>query len=184
MGWGCPSCCDLTRAEGAFRAGSARRALFAHSDPAPPPPRHHNTCARTSHPPPLRRSDWDHNDWVPLPEHTACVRTTTQLMLMQDDAGDGRILLAPAWPADWHVDFKLRAPGRTTVEGSYAGGAFVVRAVDPPARAADVVVLGPTASGGASETLVAALERDVAVRPRMPHGGGSRARRGVSGAQQ
>ena len=30
--------------------------------------------------------------------------------------------LFPAWPAEWNVDFKLHAPGKTVVECVYRGG--------------------------------------------------------------
>ena len=90
--------------------------------------------------------DYDNNDWVPSPEHPDCARTTAQLMAMQDDADDGRILVLPAWPANWHVDFKLHAPQATVVEASYAGGSVAIRSVTPPSRAADIVVIGPSAS--------------------------------------
>ena len=40
---------------------------------------------------------------------------TLQAMLLQTE--DKTILLLPAWPADWDVDFKLHAPYNTVVEG-------------------------------------------------------------------
>src|SRR5260370_42441249 len=45
---------------------------------------------------------------------------TLQLMLMQCDGK--RILLLPAWPAEWTADFKLHAPYQTTVEGHVENG--------------------------------------------------------------
>ena len=62
-------------------------------------------------------------------------------MLLQsgdDGFSNATIVLLPAWPCAWDVDAKLWAPGNTSVEFSYAGGALVRLAVDPPARAAAV----------------------------------------------
>jgi hypothetical protein len=60
-----------------------------------------------------------------------------QKMLMQ---ADGRtILLCPAWPKGWDVDFKLNAPYQTTVEGSVVNGRVINLVVNPPERAADVI---------------------------------------------
>ncbi|HWY75927.1 MAG TPA: hypothetical protein VN281_09940 [Verrucomicrobiae bacterium] len=63
---------------------------------------------------------------------------TLQLMLMQFDGK--RILLLPAWPADWAADFKLHAPYRTTVEGRVEGGKIVKLKVTPASRSKDLVV--------------------------------------------
>jgi hypothetical protein len=43
-----------------------------------------------------------------------------QEMLMQ--TGDERLLLLPAWPEDWEVDFKLHAPDKTVVEAKVKDG--------------------------------------------------------------
>jgi hypothetical protein len=51
-----------------------------------------------------------------------------------------QILLLPAWPAEWDVDFKLHAPYNTVVEGRYAGGKLVELRVTPQERAADVII--------------------------------------------
>jgi len=62
-------------------------------------------------------------------------------MLLQsgdDGFANATIVLFPAWPCDWDVDAKLWAPGNTTVELSYAGGALKSLVVTPPERAGDV----------------------------------------------
>ena len=62
-------------------------------------------------------------------------------MLLQsgEDGFDGTtIVLFPAWPCGWDVQFKLWGPQNTTVEVEYAGGKLVSLAVNPPARAANV----------------------------------------------
>jgi len=67
-----------------------------------------------------------------------------QEMLMQTDGK--RILLGPAWPAEWDCEFKLHAPYQTTVEGRVAGGRVVVTRGTPPARQADLEILPLTSA--------------------------------------
>jgi hypothetical protein len=64
-----------------------------------------------------------------------------QEMLMQTH-GD-RILLLPAWPPEWEVDFKLHAPGNTVVEASVKDGKVVSRQITPVEREKDVVLWSP-----------------------------------------
>ena len=96
------------------------------SDPQRPP--------RTRYP-----AFWDNPsfDEVPDMDHGGCAMVGLQEMLLQ---GVGRkILLFPAWPKDWDVDFKLHAPYQTTVEASLRKGKVMKLLVTPAARAADVV---------------------------------------------
>ena len=67
-----------------------------------------------------------------------------QSMLVQFDGR--RILVLPAWPQDWDVDFKLRAPYQTTVSGSYRQGKLVNLQVEPADRRKDLTVMTETAS--------------------------------------
>jgi alpha-L-fucosidase 2 len=60
-----------------------------------------------------------------------------QQMLLQ--AEGKKLLLMPAWPADWSADFKLHAPYRTTVEGRVRNGRLVALTVSPAGRRADVI---------------------------------------------
>ncbi len=79
-------------------------------------------------------------DWVPDQDHGGVLMKALQAMLLQ---ADGRkILILPAWPEEWDVDFKLHAPFRTVVRGRVAGGKVVELEVDPPSRAKDVVLPG------------------------------------------
>jgi hypothetical protein len=64
-----------------------------------------------------------------------------QRMLLQYDRDD--LWLFPAWPAEWDVDFRLHAPGETTVEGTYRDGDLVSVSVSPSERRADLEVVGP-----------------------------------------
>jgi len=55
-------------------------------------------------------------------------------MLLQWDGE--RILLFPAWPKEWDVEFQLAAPQRTIVRGSLRAGRLESLQIDPPARRA------------------------------------------------
>ncbi len=54
---------------------------------------------------------------------------------------EGKIRLLPAWPKEWDVDFKLRAPGQTTVEGKARSGRMTFLKVTPKERRNDVVLM-------------------------------------------
>jgi hypothetical protein len=81
------------------------------------------------------------HDWMPDQCHGGGLMTALQYMLMQCE-GD-RILLLPAWPKDWDVSFKLRAPNRTTVECEVKQGQIVMLAVFPESRRKDVTICAP-----------------------------------------
>src|SRR5439155_7523174 len=78
------------------------------------------------------------HDWVPDMDHGGVLQLALQSMLMQCE-GD-QILLLPAWPSDWDVDFKLHAPMRTIVEGKVRNGEIQDLRVTPQARARDIIV--------------------------------------------
>lgn len=81
---------------------------------------------------------WSKNsDWIPDMDNGGAGMSTLQLMLMQ--CNEREIRLLPAWPADWTVDFKLHAPFRTTVEGHVEHGQVSHLRVIPASRAKDVV---------------------------------------------
>ena len=61
-----------------------------------------------------------------------------QEMLLQT-TGD-KIVLFPAWPKDWDVDFKLHAPKNTTIEAVLKNGEVISVKVTPEARSEDVIV--------------------------------------------
>jgi hypothetical protein len=64
-----------------------------------------------------------------------------QEMLMQTT--DERILLKPAWPADWEVHFKLHAPANTIVEANIKNRNILRQHINPTLREKDVVVWNP-----------------------------------------
>ena len=65
-----------------------------------------------------------------------------QEMLMQTD--DKKIILFPAWPKDWDVDFKLHAPYQTIVEGRLVNGKLIDLKVTPAERQKDLINLMDT----------------------------------------
>jgi alpha-L-fucosidase 2 len=79
------------------------------------------------------------HDWIPDFDNGGSGMITLQNMLMQCDGK--RIQLTPAWPADWTADFKLHAPGNTTVEGHVQKGKLSNLRVIPASRTKDVVVV-------------------------------------------
>lgn len=84
------------------------------------------------------------HDWMPDFDNGGAAMQTLQWMLMQCDGK--RILLLPAWPADWDADFKLDAPLKTTVQGKVRGGKLVELMVTPDARRGDIVIANPLAA--------------------------------------
>ncbi len=79
------------------------------------------------------------HDWIPDLDNGGDGMITLQNMMMQCDGK--RIQLTPAWPADWDADFKLHAPGATTVEGHVHNGKISDLKVTPASRAKDVVIV-------------------------------------------
>jgi hypothetical protein len=81
---------------------------------------------------------WGPNfDWVPDQCHGNVAMLALQSMLLQPN-GD-RLLVAPAWPEDWDVEFKLRAPDNTVIEGVVKAGKIEKLKLTPDKRSADVI---------------------------------------------
>lgn len=81
-------------------------------------------------------------DWTPDHNWGGSGAIGLQEMLMQTDGQ--KIVLFPAWPAEWDVKFKLHAPHQTTVECELQGGKIRKLDVLPKERAKDVKILLPT----------------------------------------
>ena len=61
---------------------------------------------------------WGPNyDWVPDQDHGSVSSRALQNMLVQTNGDE--VLLFPAWPKEWNVQFKIHIPGKKTIEGSY-----------------------------------------------------------------
>jgi hypothetical protein len=83
---------------------------------------------------------WAHaNDYMPDEDNGGNGENGLQEMLLQPVGR--KLLVLPAWPKDWDVEFKLNAPFQTTVQGKYVGGKLVDLVVTPPERKADVIDL-------------------------------------------
>jgi len=59
-------------------------------------------------------------------------------MLVQEV--DGKILLLPAWPANWDTRFKLHLPQRTIISGEVKDGELLDWSIEPASRKKDVIV--------------------------------------------
>lgn len=81
------------------------------------------------------------HDWVPDHNWGGSGMIGLQEMLMQT-IGD-QIVLFPAWPKDWDVDFKLHAPDKTTIEGVWKDGKLIKLTVSPEQRRKHVVLQLP-----------------------------------------
>ena len=83
---------------------------------------------------------YDTQDFNQRPDldHGSSGMIQLQQMLMQT-VGD-RILLFPAWPKDWDVDFKLHAPSQTVVEVSMRDGKIINLHVIPESRRNDIEI--------------------------------------------
>lgn len=85
-------------------------------------------------------------DSCPDFDHFGSGSTALQRMLVQE-AG-GKILLLPAWPADWDADFKLHLAEKTVISGKVVGGKLTGWDITPSARRKDVVVCQPQPAAG------------------------------------
>jgi hypothetical protein len=80
---------------------------------------------------------WDaFHDWVPDMDHGGVLQLALQLMLMQCEGREIRLL--PAWPRQWSADFKLHAPMQTIIQGRVHDGKIEDLSVTPPARKRDI----------------------------------------------
>jgi len=77
-------------------------------------------------------------DSCPDFDHFGAGAVALQCMLVQE-AGE-RILLLPAWPADWDVDFRLHLRQGTILSATVKDGHLVTWDIRPAARRAQVVV--------------------------------------------
>lgn len=84
------------------------------------------------------------NDWTPDQCHGGAMQNALQVALLHEAPdGSGDLLLFPAWPLEWNVDFKLHAPGGITVQAVYQGGELKTLKVTPESAADRVRVMLP-----------------------------------------
>ena len=84
---------------------------------------------------------WMGYDWIPDHCSGGAGMICLQAMLIQCE--DDKIVLFPAWPKEWDVEFKMHAPHQTTVEGVYHNGRLERLKVTPDTRAKDVMKMLP-----------------------------------------
>jgi alpha-L-fucosidase 2 len=77
------------------------------------------------------------NDYVPSEDTGGAAMSALQYMLMQ--CVGSKIMILPAWPATWDVDFKLNAPENTSVRLVLHGRDITQLTVIPASRASAVV---------------------------------------------
>ncbi len=80
-------------------------------------------------------------DSCPDFDHFGAGSIALQRMLVQE-AG-GKILLLPAWPANWDTQFKLHLSGPSVISGRVQAGQLVDWSIEPASRKQDVVVYQP-----------------------------------------
>jgi len=81
---------------------------------------------------------WGPNyDWTPDQDHGGVLTKALQVMLLQGEGQEIRLL--PAWPKDWDAAFKLHAPDKTTLEGQVRRGKIVNLNVAPRSRRNDII---------------------------------------------
>jgi hypothetical protein len=83
---------------------------------------------------------WGPNaNWIPDQDHGGVGLMALQSMIVQSQKN--QILVFPAWPRSWNVEFKLHAPQHTVVSGLYRDGKWLRLDVEPRHRAHDLVLL-------------------------------------------
>jgi len=88
-----------------------------------------------------RQGYWIVHDTGPCQPHGGNLLNALQTMLLQ--AEGAKMILFPAWPKEWDVEFKLHAPMNTTVEGVYREGKLQQLEVTPASRKKDLVKMTP-----------------------------------------
>jgi len=81
-------------------------------------------------------------DYEPSADHLSNMNNALQWMLLRGDDSNNDIELFPSWPCAWHVDFKLRGPLNTIVQGKYANGKLTEYSVTPASRTNNVKFAG------------------------------------------
>ena len=80
-------------------------------------------------------------DSCPDFDHFGSGSTALQRMLVQEV--DDKILLLPAWPADWDTDFKLRLKHGAVITGMVKNGKLVSWDIKPASKRSQVIVYEP-----------------------------------------
>ncbi|MHB8897877.1 MAG: DUF5703 domain-containing protein [Thermoguttaceae bacterium] len=110
-------------------------------------------------------------DSCPDFDHFGAGSVALQRMLVQE--GGGKILLLPAWPADWDADFKLHVSGGAVIAGVVKDGKLDRWSIEPASRQNDVVVGKPQTGRPLSPAIPA---NDHPLRAGSDQSGGNRFR--------
>jgi alpha-L-fucosidase 2 len=90
------------------------------------------------------------NDYVPTEDTGGTAMSALQYMLMQ--CVGTNILLLPSWPPAWNVDFKLNAPGNSSVRLILTNGTVSQLTVSPSSFTNNLVESLPSAPTGLTAT--------------------------------
>lgn len=85
------------------------------------------------------RPDMDHGGSAMVQLQEMLLQTPGDPSSPDGSAAAGKLVLFPAWPKDWDVDFKLHAPHQTVVEGVLRDGKLVSLKITPESRRVDLV---------------------------------------------
>jgi len=100
-------------------------------------PRDEPGRAKTKHDQSCFPAFWGPNfDWVPDQDRGGNLIMALRTKLLPNDRG--KILLLPAWPKEWDVEFNLHTLQNTVVEGSCTGGKLTTK-VTPEYGMDDIV---------------------------------------------
>jgi hypothetical protein len=80
-----------------------------------------------------------YGDYPPCQAFAGVAQKVINAALIQAD--DGKILLFPAWPKDWDVEFKLHTLEQTSVDVKYKDGEITYLSVIPAERYNDIEVM-------------------------------------------
>jgi len=86
------------------------------------------------------------NDYVPTEDTGGAAMSALQFMLMQ--CVGTNILLLPSWPPSWNVDFKLNAPGNSSIRLILTNGTVSQLTVSPSSFTNNLVEPLPSAPTG------------------------------------
>jgi alpha-L-fucosidase 2 len=93
------------------------------------------------------RAFWNtRNDYVPTEDTGGAAMSALQFMLLQ--CAGTNILLLPSWPPSWNVDFKLNAPGNSSVRLILTNGTVTQLTVSPSTLTNNLVEPLPAAPTG------------------------------------
>eukprot|EP00697_Spironema_sp_BW2_P014099 gnl/Spiro4/4448_TR2213_c0_g1_i1.p1 gnl/Spiro4/4448_TR2213_c0_g1~~gnl/Spiro4/4448_TR2213_c0_g1_i1.p1 ORF type:complete len:781 (-),score=206.42 gnl/Spiro4/4448_TR2213_c0_g1_i1:99-2441(-) len=98
-------------------------------------------------------------DYAPNADHLSNLVTAVQGALLQHDDSGEQLVLFPAWPCAWDIDFLLQAPNRTTVSGRLVGGRVEALSTQPAEALRRVRVLPCQQTATSAATRASGIKR-------------------------